>query len=316
MDKKPEPKYTEFDNCWIYKDILIVKPHYNNNLDPIIKLINNHNCKNLYFSDYNDPFNSIEKFEIDNSKLYIETHLDQNIKSVFNQSVDNLPQQLLGLIFPPKSSFNCSVDNLPSNLNFLVLGNEFNCTIDNLPSSLNVLIVMSMYCPNVDNLPSSITKLYLLNIFSQSVDNLPSGLKYFVNSSIMSVDNLPLGLEELQLVGTYFNKPIDNLPPYLTKLIIAEYFNQPLNNLPNSLKFISFAYNSIFEQSLNNLPNSIEHIVLGIEYLLPIDNIYPNLKTIKCSKKYYEKFANKLNGIEIIFIEFDEFYESTKIYKL
>lgn len=95
-----------------------------------------------------------------------------------------------------------------------------------------------------------------------------------------SVDFLPDGVEEI-ILGAIFNKPIENLPQTLKKLVIKKYngigqalFNQSLEHLPSGLETLELDYCNFYGHtngsycsntilnSLNNLPPNLKNLKL------------------------------------------------------
>ena len=73
-----------------------------------------------------------------------------------------------------------------------------------------------------------------------------------------------------------------------------------LDNLPSSIKKI-IILNKYYNQNLNNLPFNLEYLELPINYKLKILSIPPNLKYIKCHKKYEYKSYFENRDIKIDF---------------
>ena len=71
--------------------------------------------------------------------------------------------------------------------------------------------------------------------------------------------------------------------------------------MPNSIKKIKFKSNSKYNKELNNLPKSLEYLELNNNYDKKIMTVYPNLKTLSCSKnyKYIGEIDNDINIIKI-----------------
>ena len=70
-----------------------------------------------------------------------------------------------------------------------------------------------------------------------------------------------------------------------------------------NIKIITIDYWSVFNQSINNLPNSIQYIKLPARYNFEhkIDNVPLSLKTILCSKHYFEHVTKSNNFTNIKF---------------
>lgn len=79
---------------------------------------------------------------------------------------------------------------------------------------------------------------------------------------------------ELIEFGARFNKPLDNLPATLQRLILSFNFNQPLDNLPLNLIYLSLKNCSKFNNNLDFLPDSLEILILPENYYSkPINNL-------------------------------------------
>ncbi len=88
-------------------------------------------CDTIYFNNYNN-----HEICIETDNLYDYIYRDNWIKSIFNQSIDNLPNTITYLSLGEK--FNKSIDNLPNSITHLTLGYDFNQPINNLPNSIIV----------------------------------------------------------------------------------------------------------------------------------------------------------------------------------
>ena len=85
------------------------------------------------------------------------------------------------------------------------------------------------------------------------------------------------------------NKKIINyLPNSIEELYLGYYFNLELNDLPNSIRILSFDYDSDYDseynKELNNLPKSLEKLYLPKKYNMEIKNINPKCIISKNSK--------------------------------
>jgi hypothetical protein len=104
------------------------------------------------------------------------------------------------------------------------------------------------------------------------------------------IDFLPEGIEEIHL-GRFFNKPINNLPFTLKKLIICPHevqyskFNKSLDNLPTGLECLVLKLIEKFDYTLNNLPSNLKELHLVIKnFNHPLNNLPEGLEKLIVSK--------------------------------
>ena len=201
--------YEEYDNYWIYNNIIFIKPIFNGEISsinfPLLldnnKQIINNKLTQLYFSDHNNITKSINKYNF-NKNIYEQP--DIYIKG-YGFEYENI------LV---KSKFNNLVDNLSSNITELTLGWYFNKPVDNLPNKLTYLTFGIEFNHPVDNLPCSLTHLDLCYNFNQSLNYLPCSLTHLI-------------------LGYYFQNSLDNLPNSITNVYISEHgydYDEELNS--------------------------------------------------------------------------------------
>jgi hypothetical protein len=189
MTNKLNIIYEEYDNYWIYDDIIFIKPTFNSEisssnfpllLDDNEQIINN-KLTQLCFSDYETVIDSITEYNRDKN-IFTDIVIYQNnhvrTKSKFNSFVDNLSINMTWISFG--HSFNKSVDNLPINLTHLIFGNNFHQLVDNLPCSLTYLIFGNYYDQPLKNLPYSIVYLDVGYSFDNVIENLPNSLTHLM----------------------------------------------------------------------------------------------------------------------------------------
>ena len=181
----------QFSNYWISNnDIIIIKQHFN---DDIKKINLSNGIKTIIFANY-----VIVSIDNTNNAKY-------KVMSKFNQTVDNLPHNLLNLTFG--DSFNQTVDNLPHNLLNLTFGDSFNQTVDYLPSTL---INLTFGC-----------------YFNQSLNNLPNlliSVNFAKNNDFYRFFN--------------YNKQLNCLPNSICEIILPENYEQEIKHIPFNLKKI------------------------------------------------------------------------------
>ncbi len=133
--------------------------------------------------------------------------------SLFNQSVNNLPNNLTHLTFG--DYFDQEVDNLPNNLTHLNFGDNFNQSVDKLPNNLTHLTFGIRFNQSVENLPANLTHLTFGYEFNQSVNSLPDTIKELTYWSKSKLNNIPTSIEYTNIIFSKYdkyNKVIDNLP--------------------------------------------------------------------------------------------------------
>ena len=170
----------------------------------------------------------------------------------FNQCIDYLPNSLMYISFNELEGYNIS---------------KFNQTIDNLPNSVKYLKLNKFFNHTIDNLPDSIIKISFsyTSIFNQTFYNLPNSLEHLVlgNSYDKEINNYEyLHYKKyftLELTNVNYSH-MDNLPNFITNIILPYKFNKPINNLPHLVNEIEL--NDNFNQDISLLPNSITHLIL------------------------------------------------------
>lgn len=110
-------------------------------------------------------------------------------------------------------------------------------------------------------------------------------------------EGLPEGIEEL-ILGTPFDKPIDNLPSTIQKIQIGQEFNKSINNLPDGLKKLRFFYLGLFNQPIDFLPCGLEYLELPNEFNHPLNNLPVSLKYLKIGSKFDYDLNNLPDSIE------------------
>ena len=145
----------QYKDHLIFNDIIIIKPQYD---DIDFSFIKNNIKYLLFFNERNDIIEENRYYNYrDNLPLSI---------SVFNKSVDNLPNNLTHIIFG--YCFDQSVDNLPNKLTHLTFGFRFNKNVDNLPNKLTHLTFGFWFNCTVNNLPQSITHISFGSKFNRN----------------------------------------------------------------------------------------------------------------------------------------------------
>ena len=121
---------------------------------------------------------------------------------------------------------------------------------------------------------------------------------FIVSSFDSLIDNLPQYITHI-MVNELFNQLVDYLPSSLILIAFGDSFNQPINNLPIKLENIIFGYD--FNQLVDNLPNSIIYIYFGDCFNQSIDNLPNSIKNIIFSHNsiFEELFNNLPNSVKI-----------------
>ena len=205
---------------------------------------------NSQFLCYNEEF--------DNWFNFIHITLPQsNIKWVkfgvdFNNSLDDLPDDIEYIYFDDATNFNQKVNKFPKNLKKITLWG-FNPIINQLPYTLKYLESHNYY--NDTN-----------TFYYDGIINFPPNLIALdTSSSIINTENysfLPLTLKKLSIVCYRITKTID------------------LNNLPPGLKYLYIFGNNKISIDCNNLPDNIEQLILY--------GVYTNIYKLPKSLKYFD----------------------------
>jgi hypothetical protein len=201
------------------------------------KFYYNNDCKLLILPySYDEELDNLpEKIEI----IIFSEEDDEELKSCFNKSVDNLPKTITKIIFGFGSSFNQPVNNLPPSLTHLTFGYGFNQSVDNLPTSLTHLTFGFRFNKPVDNLPNSITHLtfYYDGKFNKPLKILPNYL-VCIKLNIKNNNNITLPKNCKKIFIDNDNYLINNLPEHIEKIYINFSSKNKIENLPSTLKEI------------------------------------------------------------------------------
>jgi len=103
---------------------------------------------------------------------------------------------------------------------------------------------------------------------------------HFGKNFNQNLDNLSDFIESIRLCEcAYFDKPLDNLPVSLNKLVVGDSFSRPLDFLPAGLKHLELPVG--YNQLLNNLPSGLEYLKIDWCYDKPLNNLPEGLKILK-----------------------------------
>ena len=110
---------------------------------------------------------------------------------------------------------------------------------------------------------------------------------HFGKNFNQKLDNLPNFIESILLCEcAYFDKPLDNLPVSLNKLVVGDSFKRSLDFLPVGLKHLELPVG--YNQPLDNLPNSLEYLKIDWCYDKPLNNLPEGLKILKMFSGLYK----------------------------
>lgn len=125
--KKLFPKYNDMINYIIFKDTIIFKYDFDNNL--------------INYSDLFSKYNKLIFFEYDFSLELLENYMINDFNFKYIYKYQNLEFSCDPLIGNTKSKFNCPIDFLElSTLTHIYFLNKFNQSIDKLPQTMIFLI--------------------------------------------------------------------------------------------------------------------------------------------------------------------------------
>jgi hypothetical protein len=120
---------------------------------------------------------------------------------------------------------------------------------------------------------------------------------FIVSSFDSLIDNLPQYITHI-MVNELFDQLVNNLPLSLILIAFGDSFNQPVENLPIKLEYIIFGYD--FNCTVDNLPNSIIHIYFGDSFNQSIDNLPNSITSIIFSyHSIFEGLNNLPNSVKI-----------------
>ncbi len=135
----------------------------------------------------------------------------------------------------------------------------------------------------------NIKKIHFGTFYNRPIDNLPS----HIEEIIICNQKMPTDVDYDWLHVESFNQPINNLPINLTRLVIHGRFNQPLDYLPPNLETLEIY--SRFNHPLTNLPANLKNLYLHSPYLThSLDFLPPSLENLVI-KTPYVKFPNAYN---------------------
>lgn len=116
----------------------------------------------------------------------------------------------------------------------------------------------------------------------------------------------PKTLKGLEFTAnSFYNHPVDNLPPTLTILILSNNFNQRLDDLPPNLK--SLTTGDAFNLPLDNLPKSLLKLFLGNNFNQPIDSLPPHLAYLETGDNFNQKLEYLPNSLTFLDLSKSDF---------
>ncbi len=244
---------------------------------------------------------------------------------IFNYNLDSLPAGLKYFQFNT-DCHKCEFNNLPVGLEYLILDIPYIQKFNNLPSTLKYFdlklitdnLKYSMFHPDIhkyididnnydknliNNLPNSLEELFITSTFLIKIESLPSSIKnlkidgnYLDKTKSLSFFTsfylLPNSIENLELLN-FRAINLRNLPYSIIKLKLfyCSNFNIDDIELSSNLKHLDIYFNENIKE-INILPKSLEYLQIND---VKINNIPPNLKTIKTNKdnKYIENYLQQ-----------------------
>jgi hypothetical protein len=217
--------------------------------------------------------------EFDNWFNFIHITLPQsNIKWVkfgvdFNNSLDDLPDDIEYIYFDDATNFNQKVNKFPKNLKKITLWG-FNPIINQLPYTLKYLELHNnnyndtntFYYDGIINFPPNLIALYIsrFNINTENYNYLPITLKSlhictpYNSTKTINLNNLPPGLKYLYIYGN--NKisiDCNNLPDNIEQLILYGVYTN-IYKLPKSLKYFDLDIDNPFSEEIKKRFPDIE----------------------------------------------------------
>jgi hypothetical protein len=181
----------------------------------------------------------------------------------FNEELKNIPEDTKTIFFQYEhyiSLFNQKVDNLPQNLTCIIFGLEFNKKVNYLPKNLTYLsfgwviqLFRSKFNQKINCLPKNLTHLTFVSKFNQKIDKLPKNLIHLT-------------------FGGYFTKKVNlenyflNSPKNIKKLTLNSN-NNLINNIPEHIEkiYIFFDFLQVKFPKIENLPSTIKKIIIEKE---------------------------------------------------
>ena len=182
-----------------------------------------------YDEEFDDWFDFIYKTLPQSNIKWVKFGAD------FNNSIDDLPDDIEYIYFNDATNFNQKINKFPKNLKKITLWG-FSPITNQLPYTLKYLEIYYSREPNQ-------------NIYYDGIINFPPNLVAFsslnFNMNMENYNYLPITLKLLYIIfdGENNNNTVhlNNLPPGLKYLFIYKSKNLILdcNNLPNSIKYKS-----------------------------------------------------------------------------
>lgn len=239
---------------------------------------------------------------------------------IFNQSLDNLPDNIRRIRFVYDSIFNRVINKFPNSLKHLYFGEMYNESIDALPTGLKTLCFGRMFNKPIDRLASlqvlkkltfegsfnhklpklSLTLTYLR--FGGSFNKKIHKLKSLENLKVLNLGksfNCPLILPKNLLILEFcvlskFTLEIHELPPNLKRLHFSVDYN--LQNirckLPNMLTYLRVGKVDNNDILNNMLPDTLETLIIRNMSNIPITRFPPNLKKLSFEGQFNQPLDN------------------------
>jgi len=254
--------------------------------------------------EYDIEDKELELFDSDNILLdysqflsYSDEHCGEECNKVcggwFNFIHKILPQSKLKWVKFGKS-FNNSIDDLPDDIEYIYFDDatSFNQKINKFPKNLKKLTICG-FNPIINQLPYTLKylELYDVNHYYDEIINFPPNLislTTFIKENYENYNYLPITLKSLHIDSFYF----DNTNDY------DSYIS--LMNLPPNLKYLYIAGSKKISINCNYLPDSIKELILYQVYT----NIYKlpsNLKNFELDieNPYSKEIAKRFHNVKI-----------------
>jgi hypothetical protein len=216
-----------------------------------------------YDEEFDDWFDFIHKILPQSKLKWVKFGED------FNNSIDDLPDDIEYIYFDDATSFNQKINKFPKNLKKIKI-RGFSPVINQLPYTLKYLELHDYehYYDEIINFPPNLISLTT-----------------YINENYENYNYLPITLKSLYIDSFYLDYINDN----------TIYIS--LTNLPPNLKYLYIAGSKTISINCNNLPDSIKQLIL-YQVFTNIYKLPSNLKELELdirnpySKEIKERFPN------------------------
>jgi hypothetical protein len=243
-------------------------------------------------NNFNNPINNLP-----NSLVRLELAND------FNQFVHKLPNDLIHLKLNIKSfdsdniinkfvkkltKLNITVEKIKllTNVKKITLGDNFNFDLDSFSDSVEIInFGKGFYKKKINKLPKNIKEI----IISEP-------------SQYDLVDDKYKNLITKYDYGNNLNKEIKKIPESIEQISISNPYH--INHLPEQYRH-KIKNLKIFKNTfdLSKIPDFISYVIIGEEFILPLDLLPDTIKIIKLQCEYNTPINKLPKQIEKIYIE-------------